>query len=103
MQTLFLQMLTTNVSLKTVHICNCNIGDAGAFAIADALKANRSLDFIDLSFNPFTCNFITNGIAPMLEINTTLKKLWSCNRSLDSAAAGDTVMVMIMPRDDELK
>lgn len=68
-------MLTTNVVLKKLSINDCGIGDAGVVAIADALKTNRSLEFIDLSFNPFTRNVITNDIAPMLEINTTLKRL----------------------------
>lgn len=90
-------MLTTNVVLTMLNIFDCGIEDAGAVAIADALKTNRSLEIIDLSLNPFTCNVITNAIAPMLKVNTTLKRLLLGSRiePIREFAAGALLKILL--------
>lgn len=51
---------------------HCHCGDAGAVAIIEALKTNKSLRGLILRGNPFSPKVIANEIATMLTINTTL-------------------------------
>lgn len=83
-------LLTTNVSLMEIGMNMCHVGDAGIIAISDALKTNKSLERLSIRFNHISSHVITNELAPMLAINTTLKELCLCdeNDPPDNVVAG---------------
>ena len=86
------EALSTNTSLKSLHLGNCSltISDDNGAALYQLLNTNNSLEYLDLSCNTVTsCRHIAAGLA----VNKTLRtlNLYNCeltDQSIEELSTG---------------
>ena len=82
-------------TLKTLDLSGDEIGDAGATALADALRVNKSLETLDLDDNHIGDAGAT-ALADALLVNETLETLFLTRNEIRDAGAtalADTLLV----------
>ena len=77
---LFTEAVATNDHLSSLMIRGCRLTDEGCVEVAEAMKVNQSILFLDLSTNRIG-NAGLRGLADALRANRTLKSLRLTNQT----------------------
>lgn len=78
--------LKRNTTLKYLDLSENRIGDEGAIAISEALKENISLTGLKLASNRISSDG-AKAIADMLTVNKSLRRLWLNSNNIGSSGA----------------
>ena len=79
-------LLKNSVNVVKINLESNDIGDAGASALADALKVNTTLTEINLGSNEIGDDG-ASALADALKVNTTLTKIVLCCNPIGDAGA----------------
>ena len=68
-------MLSSNTTLKELHLYNCNITDNGVRYICEGLTKNQTLTTLHIGRNPQITSVSTSTIADLIQTTTSLTRL----------------------------
>ena len=77
-------MLSSNTTLKDLHLYNCNITDNGVQYICEELTKNETLTTLNIGGNHQITSVSTSTIADLIQTTTSLKTLYLNNTSLNN-------------------
>ena len=77
-------MLSSNTTLKVLHLYNCNITDNGVRYICEGLTKNQTLTTLDIGSNRQITSVSTSTIADLIQTTTSLTILYLYNTSLNN-------------------
>ena len=78
-------MLSSNTTLKELHLYKCNITDNGVRHIREGLTKNQTLTTLDIGYNDKITSDSTNTIADLIQTTTSLTCLFLNDTSLNDA------------------
>ena len=68
-------MLSSNTTLKELHLYNCNITDNGVRYICEGLTKNQTLTMLNIGGNHQITSVSTSTIADLIQTTTSLTRL----------------------------
>ena len=77
-------MLSSNTTLKELHLYNCNITDNGVRYICEGLTKNQTLTVLNIGRNHQITSVSTSTIADLIQTTTSLTRLYLYNTSLNN-------------------
>ena len=77
-------MLSSNTTLKVLHLYDCNITDNGVRYICEGLTKNQTLTILDIGCNPQITSVSTSTIADLIQTTTSLTRLYLHYTSLNN-------------------
>ena len=77
-------MLSSNTTLKELHLYNCNITDNRVRYICEGLTKNQALTTLNIGGNPQITSVSTSTIADLIQTTTSLTTLDLNNTSLNN-------------------
>ena len=69
-------MLSSNTTLKELHLFNCNITDNGVRYICEGLTKNETLTKLNIGHNHQITSVSTSTIADLIQTTTSLTRLY---------------------------
>ena len=78
------KMLSSNTTLKELHLYNCNITDNGVRYICEGLTKNQTLTLLNFRYNHQITSVSTSTIADLIQTTSSLKELGLDNTSLNN-------------------
>ena len=86
--------LKKSESLSSFSLISGDIGDAGATALAEVLRANNTLNYLNLNGNPGIGNPSVMSLCEALKVNTTLSSLDVSGTGISDAGVLSLVEVL---------
>ena len=83
--------ITNNTSLETLRISDDSINDDGVIALTQSLINNKTITYLDLSYNLDITSTSAQSLAELLLYNHTLSVLWLYHTNIDT----DGVLVLM--------
>ena len=77
-------MIASNTTLKELWLINYNITDNGVRYICEGLPKNQTLTMLNIRHNPQITSHSTSTIADLIQITTSLTRLYLNNTSLNN-------------------
>ena len=77
-------MLSSNTTLKELHLYNCNITDNGVRYICEGLTKNQTLTLLDIRHNHQITSVSTSTIADLIQTTTSVTRLYLHYTSLNN-------------------
>ena len=77
-------MLSSNTTLKELHLVNCNITDNGVRYICEGLTKNQTLTTLNIRGNHQITSVSTSTIADLIQTTISLTTLYLNNTSLNN-------------------
>ena len=80
----FSNMISVNITLKELHLMNCNITDNSFQYISESLTKNQTLTWLNIRTNPQITSASTSTIAELINTTKSLTKLCLDDTSLNN-------------------